>query len=210
MPTKSERENTRVPEPAKIFEQAECFYQALAVLRAVQFENFQRLRNSFPQIQYDVLTLLDPIIVLSAFTAELFLKCIILVEAGGTPRTHDLKELFDRLSEATRAQIENVWNTEIAVRRKKEWDDLERFLKVARDLPSALAKGSNAFDRIRYSHEGNTDGVHYYLDDLPTLLERLILEMKPEYEALRRMPLLTVPGTMSWACYDLGSFEQCE
>jgi hypothetical protein len=45
--------------------------------------------------------------------------------------------------------------------RSKEWDGIERLgLKMPRDLPSALAKGSEAFKRIRYSYEGNTEGVH--------------------------------------------------
>jgi hypothetical protein len=42
--------------------------------------------------------------------------------------------------------------------RSKEWDGIERLgLKMPRDLPSALAKGSEAFKRIRYSYEGNTE-----------------------------------------------------
>jgi hypothetical protein len=141
-------------------------------------------------------TLLEPAIVLGAFTTELFLKCLIRIEARGTPRTHDLKELFGKLSPATRARIKNLWDSDIAVRRNKEWDGLEeRFLlKIPRDLPSALAKGSNAFDRVRYSYEGNTEDLHYYLGDLPALLERVILEMKPEYEAWRRMPLPRRPS----------------
>jgi hypothetical protein len=64
---------------------------------------------------------------------------------------------------------------------------------MPRDLPLALAKGSSAFERYRYSYEGNTEGLHHYLEDLPALLERLILEMKPEFEACRRAPI-PLPG----------------
>jgi hypothetical protein len=33
------------------------------------------------------------------------------------------------------------------------------------------------------------EGAYYYVGDLPELLERLILEIKPELEPFRRMPL---------------------
>ena len=62
-------------------------------------------------------------------------------------------------------------------------------VRVARDLPSALAKGSKAFERYRYTYEENTDGLHYYLEDLSGLLESLILEMRPDFEAFRRAPV---------------------
>ena len=148
------------------------------------------LRAVPPENVHAAVTLIEPLIVLGALTTELFLKCLICIETGDTPRGHNLRELFDQLNAATRARIQNMWDSGIALRRRKEWDEIERFgLKMPRDLPSALAKGSNAFERIRYSYEENTEGLHYYLEDLPPLLEGLILEMKPEFEAFRRMPL---------------------
>ena len=60
---------------------------------------------------------------------------------------------------------------------------------MPRDLPSALVKGSEVFKRIRYSYEGNTEGVHFYVIDLPALLEKVILEIKPEFEGYRRRAL---------------------
>lgn len=184
-------------DPAQVFQQAECFYQALAVLRALHSENDRHLRNlDTHENLHAAITLVEPVIVLSAFTTELFLKCLIRIEAASaTPRTHDLKELFGQLSTATRTRLQNLWDSDVAMRRSKRWNELEKFgLKMPRDLPSALAKGSNAFDRIRYSYEGNTENLHYYLEDLPTLLERVILEMKPEFEAWRRMPLPRRPS----------------
>lgn len=167
-------------EPAKIFEHADCFLQSLAVLRAVHPENI-----------HIAVTLAEPLTVLSALTTELFLKCLICIETGGTPRGHNLKRLFDQLSVATRTRIQNLWDSGVAARRSKQWDDFERFwhLETPHDLPSALAKGGPAFESHRYSYEENTEGVYYYVGDLPALLEGLILEMKPEFEPFRRMPL---------------------
>jgi hypothetical protein len=166
--------------PAKIFEQGDCFHQALAILRnVVHPENIQL-----------AVTLGEPVMVIGALTIELFLKCLICIETGEVPRGHDLKELFDRLGPSIRSRIQNSWDTGIAIHRAKEWDDLENSLgiKMPRDLPSALAVGSKAFERIRYSYEGGTQDLQYYLQDLPLLLGRVILEMRPEWKTLRRTP----------------------
>jgi len=63
-------------------------------------------------------------------------------------------------------------------------------LKVGRDLATALAEGATAFERYRYSYEDNTEVVHFYLEDLSAILERVILEMRPEFDAWRRAPLV--------------------
>jgi hypothetical protein len=171
----------------KIFEHAECFYRASAALRS---RLPVRLRPDHFENIYAAVTLAEPLIVLDALTSELFLKCLICIETGSTQHGHDLKKLFYQLSEATRTRIQRSWDSEIATRRREKWDDFERLgLKIARDLPSALAKGTNGFERYRYSYEGNTQDLHYYLEDLPEVLEMLILEMKPEFEAFRQAPL---------------------
>ena len=83
-------------------------------------------------------TLVEPLIVLAALTSELFLKCLICIETGNLARRHDLKQLFDQLSGETRARVQNLWDLEIAVRRREEWDNRKRFgLEMPRDLPSA-------------------------------------------------------------------------
>jgi hypothetical protein len=169
-------------DPAKIFEQAGCFYQAWNVLRAIPREN-----------DHAFVTLIEPLVVLGAFTTELFLKCLVCIETGNAPRDHNLRRLFDHLSMEARTRIQNLWNS-ATIRRSKKWDELEKFgLSMPRDLPSALDKGSSAFERIRYSYEGKTEGVHFYLEDLPAILERLILEIKPELEAYRRRRPLPFP-----------------
>jgi hypothetical protein len=171
----------------KIFEHAESFYQAAAALRS---HLPVRLRSDHFENIHAALTLTEPLVVLDALTCELYLKCLICIETGDAPRGHDLRKLYDQVSGATRTRIESSWDSEVATRRRKKWDDLERFgLKVYRELPLALANGTNSFERYRYSYEGNTQGVHFYLDDLPSLLQRFILEMKPEFEAYRRAPL---------------------
>jgi hypothetical protein len=171
-----------------IFQQAENFYQTLAALHKINPDPHENLHAA--------VTLVEPLIVLSAITTELFLKCLICIESTGTtpPRDHNLQKLFGKLSVPTRERIQSLWDRDVVPRRREEWDRCEGIgLKIRRDLPSALAKGADAFQIYRYSYEDNTDGIHYYLQDLSELLERVILEMRPEFEMWRRKPV-PLPG----------------
>lgn len=172
-------------EASKIFEQADCFFQTLAILRNVN-----------PEDEQLCVTIGEPAMVIDALTNELFFKCLACIETGKTSRSHNLKELYDGLSPATRARIQQTWDDDILARRASEWDQIEEALgqKIARDLPSALAAASNAFLRIRYSFEGNTTDVQYFLRDLPELLRRVILERKPEWTGLQRTYRPLVPS----------------
>jgi hypothetical protein len=163
-------------DPSRIFEQADCFYKALAVLCNVEPEDTQL-----------AVTLGEPVMVIGALTIELFLKCFLCIDSGKVPRTHNLRELFEKLSPSTQKRIQEGWD-KIAAHRAEEWSHLEKSLgiTIARDLPSALAAGGGAFQQIRYSYEGNTQQLQYYLQDLPRLLGRIALEIKPEWQTLRR------------------------
>ena len=125
--------------------------------------------------------------VIGALTIELFLKCLACIETTQVPRGHHLKTLFDGLSPSTQARIEDGWNA-IALHRDAEWNHYETLMGegIARDLRTALAAGSKAFEKIRYSYEGGTEQLQYYLQDLPILLGRIVLERKPEWAGLRR------------------------
>jgi hypothetical protein len=164
-------------DPLKIFEQAHGFYQARAILCNVEPEDTQL-----------AVTIGEPVMVICAFTIELFFKCTICIETGSLPkRVHDLRELFDKLSPQTQAKIQKEWD-KIARHHAKEWDGYEGSLGIimARDLPSALAAGGGAFQRIRYSYEGGNESLQFYLQDLPRVLGRIILELKPEWAGRQR------------------------
>ena len=62
----------------KVFEHAECFYQAFAALC--------RLSPDPREDLHAAITLAEPLIVLAALANELFLKCIICIETGKTAR----------------------------------------------------------------------------------------------------------------------------
>src|SRR6202035_1891777 len=102
-------------DPSRIFLQADCFYQALAILCNVEPDNTQL-----------AVILNEPMMVIGALTIELFLKCLSCIETGQVPRTHHLRELYDGLSPAIRARIEHTWDSEIVVHRATEWDHFEK------------------------------------------------------------------------------------
>jgi len=140
----------------------------------------------------------QPTMVLSAFTTELFLKCLICLETGLTPQGHHLFELFEQLTPATRAKIIHLWDTHIVPHREPEWKFIESkqysgAKKFQRDLPGALSDSSRAFEKIRYSYEPNSQDGDFNIGDLPRILRRVILEMKPEWATLGR-DIKPVPG----------------
>ena len=159
-------------DPYKIFVQGHSFYQTLAVLC-----------NVAPNNEQLAAALTEPSIVVGALTIELFFKCMISIESGKASKIHDLRKLYDKLSQPTRDRIEQGWS-KIAAHRGPEWDHYEQFTgqKMARDLPTALAVGAESFERIRYSYEGGNENLQYYLQDLPRLLGRIILAMKPDWK----------------------------
>ncbi|VTZ21664.1 conserved hypothetical protein [Methylocella tundrae] len=164
-------------DPSKIFVQANCFYQALTILRDINPKNTQL-----------VVDIGEPFIVVAALTIELFLKCLLCIEKGEVPRGHHLRFLFDNLSPSMRSRIRRAWDNSIAPDLAEVWNlhEKEFGIKIARDLPAALCAGGNAFERIRYSYEGKTKYLQFYLLDIPQHLRSIILELKPEWSALRR------------------------
>ena len=157
-------------DPLRIYRQAEGF--RLAYLRLLQAED--------PSLQQQ----LGPaMIVNSAFSAELFLKCLICLETGSVPRGHHLKKLFLDLRSSTRKQIEAIWDVH-AETKITYYAQLEAFLgkTISLNLINALTDGNQVFEQMRYIYE--SDGNYSFrITDLPNLLRTVILERRPEWEA---------------------------
>lgn len=140
------------------------------------------LRRAYdPQLAVD---LSRASIVISAFSSELFMKCLLLMEGGGVPKIHDLDKLYGNLRKATRKAISIEWDKDntsfemilIFLENKKN-------TKLPRDLESFLRMGAKTFSNLRYPERSET---HFFLDRLPRILERVILHRKPEWETVRR------------------------
>ena len=136
--------------------------------------------------------------VLSAFTTELFLKCLVCIETSLTPQGHHLFELFEQITPITQDKIIHLWDTQIIPHRDPEWKFIESKQysgdrKFSRDLPGALSDSSRAFEQIRYSYEPNCKEADFNIIDMPRVLRRVILEMKPAWADLGR-DVKPVPG----------------
>jgi len=131
--------------------------------------------------QADTGTLL-PQMMLSAFAAELYMKVAYATENGGrkAPGRHDLKKLFDGLSEPFRDALRQQW-------KKDSHGLMVGFSR--RDIQSPnldfdvnLVLGRNAFEELRYAYE-DSKMISFFLGNLPAVLHRLLLSLHPEWDA---------------------------
>jgi hypothetical protein len=124
---------------SKIFEQGDCFYQTLAILCNVDPDD----------VQLGV-TIGESAMVIGALTIELFFKCLVRIETGAVPWGHNLKQLYDALSPATRARIQQTWDTIFSYTGSASGTDMKRRLDgkspaIFRPLSRLQAKLSSAF-----------------------------------------------------------------
>lgn len=167
-------------DPLKIYMHARGFYLAEEILSNVDL-------NNDPQMGMEIS---EAGIVLSALNIELFLKCMVCIETGLTPQGHFLDRLYSRVSDKTRQRIESIWTNELVPHRDPMWKKMETQIgngeTLKRDLPSAIRAGNRAFEKIRYNYESGDKDTQFYISDLPKILGRVILELKPDWERVRR------------------------
>jgi hypothetical protein len=156
-------------EPERIFQQAIRFHQAQKLLM-----------ESSPNDQREVLA--PPICVLAAFTIELMLKCLIRVEGGTPPQIHDLLCLFNELSAPTRERLEAMWRDYVQSLPAETTEPFEKIgMKIEPDLTPALAAGRKGFEVIRYWHEDPDEDCPFYLTELPNMLFKVALVLRPDW-----------------------------
>jgi hypothetical protein len=116
--------------------------------------------------------------VLSVFATELYLKCLLYLETGKVPQTHNLKTLFDGLGLETRQRLQELWDNDLRrpVRQKviAHIRTLPDGKKLRLDLPSVFKLGANAFVELRYFYE--REQSFFLLSDFHNLLRTVILE----------------------------------
>jgi hypothetical protein len=128
-------------DPLKIYMNAERFRLADNYLRS----------SANPDIEFRQIIGL-PALVICAFAAELYLKCLLCIETGNAPATHNLKALFRDLGHTTRFRVENLWKERLPLQ-AGTFEIMERVTGRAppRDFASALDAGAQAFVDLRQS-----------------------------------------------------------
>jgi HEPN domain-containing protein len=129
-----------------------------------------------------------PAIVLSSFTSELLLKCILVLEIGDAPNTHDLNALFQKLSPPTQQKIVDRWDKAVVAHENQmTYNEKLSGQAIPRDLPSALILCGKAFERMRYIYEDPLS-VSFYIIDLPRILITTVWEIRPDWKNKRPAP----------------------
>jgi len=131
-----------------------------------------------------------PYFVLSAFSIEVYLKCLLAIEGREIYDTHDLHELFQELGKENKRAIQKTWaewqnhlknGLKIMEARKEDPVRLAMFRKqMMGSLPKLLKEGAKTFVTYRYFYEKNPRHG-YGLQMLPPMLKARILEVKPEW-----------------------------
>jgi len=139
-------------------------------------------------------TIAAPHMVLSAFASELYLKCLLCLEKGSVPQTHNLKALFRDISTLAKKRIEQIWDAYAASPGVQElWKFIESTTgkPFHRDFAAVLERSSTAFNELRYLHEDNSGS--FLAGDLPQMLRTVILERRPLWATLRHTPPTSHP-----------------
>jgi hypothetical protein len=130
------------------------------------------------------MTVAPPAMVLSAFAAELFLKCLLLLEGTNPPPTHRLDVLFKLFSHKRQRRIQELWEAD----GRPRLTGFCKSLNLPSDLSNALAKCGSAFEKLRYYYE-DPNKVVYYIGDFAWIMMRVIIEIKPEWTPPAPAPL---------------------
>ena len=98
-----------------------------------------------------------PAVVCTAFAVELFLKALVTVEKGGTPRGHSLTSLFSRLSHESQVAIDLRFCELVAGSPTVQAMKIQ-FPQMSLALPDVLSDSDRAFETLRYSVRGQCPG----------------------------------------------------
>ena len=118
---------------------------------------------------------------LEAFTLELHVKCLLLLEEGLHKRGHDLWTLFKFLSPKTRTELIQAFEEYVA-----KWPAFiaeSKRKNLPTDLESLLIRGRHAFEEFRYGYENvRKSRTVWGLKGFTFVIRERILEAKPEWE----------------------------
>ena len=132
-------------DPITIFRTAEFFYHGNLALG-----------QKIPKAHVYVL----PYTVLGALALELYFKCLIAIETGANPpRGHNLKALFDRISEDGQSKIQerfdnpNPAEADWRERCKNPPPNMPEDIDLTFKFEGVLRRSARAFERFRYVYE---------------------------------------------------------
>ena len=116
--------------------------------------------------------------VMSAFSVELYLKSLILIEKGDPGKIHDLWELFQKLHSDTRSDLSDAYDTKIRN------CDIGHF-RISKghyiDLENDLKMSAKAFAEMRYFSQGKTSETKFSVGLLGLVIRNHVHALHPEW-----------------------------
>ena len=121
-----------------------------------------------------------------AFSCELYLKCLLFIEAKKVQAEHHLKLLFDGLEISTQEAIVKAWNASILKMVSTDQKSMAENHEL--DLVVALQRYGKAFEVLRYVYDASPDQIEFGMYHLGDVLRKFIFSIKPEWsDSLREM-----------------------
>jgi hypothetical protein len=126
-----------------------------------------------------------PAVACAALALEFYFKSLILLEGKAPEQTHNLRTLFDRVSEPRRDLIRQ-YADDCAIRDRVHQTAMRVAGQTLKDttFDTLLDVSAEAFDIYRYAFEMTSNGPFGFLARHVSLaVRKLILEIEPEWSA---------------------------
>ncbi len=125
-----------------------------------------------------------PAVVISALSLEIYFKCLLVIETGTAPQTHDLRYLFNRLNPATQQKIRaNYMPFMLEAQRVISESAIASGVAPPNvDFDFVLNLSRNAFNITRYIYEGIPAMSGWVANGIVFATRQAILEKHPLWQ----------------------------
>jgi hypothetical protein len=117
----------------------------------------------------------------AAFSLEMYLKCLLLLEEQRAPHLHDMHDLFHALSSSTQSELIEAHENFVSF--NPSFIEQARQTESQTDLENLLKLGRNAFTDFRYVHERIPSETVWGLNGLTKCVRERILELQPSWNS---------------------------
>lgn len=153
------------------FYEAECFLNISKMIKEKTYLKTFTQEEISQSINFQYATHVN-----HSYAFELYLKCLMIIEAGEYEEGHHLLKLFELLSDTAKTNIENHFNENYSfVRRNMTYFGM--FEKPS--IYELLEEANNAFVDFRYLFSRNNTPT-YKLDGVIECVREEIFRLKPE------------------------------
>jgi hypothetical protein len=159
------------PNPRQIFIVADQFYRIIGtILKEIMPSDTSHIR-----MEGDTPYKIAPIIAICAFSFELHLKCLLVIDGVAPPQTHDLEKVFAQLSPERKREIERRYNDARITSPTSSGEEYS--------MNRVLQRSKNAFNSHRYIFERPDPRLadSWLCSTLCNVVRDIIMELHPEW-----------------------------